>query len=111
MKLLAKGTRIDGRVRERLLAHKLSKPLESMRRVVNGAGSRRIDQVGDVLLERHPLLPGICGAASGRLLTTALPNLILAPQLDSMLAAYPAQGPSKVEHAVGIALIAAAFAP
>jgi hypothetical protein len=36
MKLLAKGTRIDGEVRERLLQHKLRQPLEDCVRVVAG---------------------------------------------------------------------------
>ena len=41
MKLLAKGAKIDARARDRLLEYKLSKPLESMMRVVEGVGSER----------------------------------------------------------------------
>ncbi len=110
MKLLAKGAKIDGRCRDRLLQHKLTKPLESMMRVVDGVGSRRIDRVAEVMLERHPLLSRVCGEASGRLLATALRNLVLTPQVDSLLSVYASHAPGKLEHAVGISLLCAAMA-
>lgn len=110
MKLLAKGAKIDARARDRLLEYKLSKPLESMMRVVEGVGSRKIDRVAEALLERHPLLSRLCGAATGKLLTTSLRDLILTSQVDSLLSVYAAQGQAKLEHAVGIALVSAAMA-
>jgi hypothetical protein len=110
MKLLAKGARIDARARDRLLQYKLNKPLESMMRVVEGVGSRKIDRVAENLLDRHPLLSRLCGAATGKLLTTSLSDLILTSQVDSLISVYAAQGPSKLEHAVGIALLSAAMA-
>ena len=110
MKLLAKGARIDARARERLLEYKLAKPLESMMRVVEGVGSRKIDRVAEALLDRHPLLSRLCGAATGKLLTTSLRDLILTSQVDSLLSVYAAQGQPKLEHAVGISLLSAAMA-
>jgi HD-GYP domain-containing protein (c-di-GMP phosphodiesterase class II) len=110
LKLVAKGTRIDARVRERLLAHKLSKPLESSMRVVDGVGSRRIDRIAATLLERHALLSALCGEASARLHASALNHLILTPQLDSLLSVYASQGEAKLEHAVAVSLLAAALA-
>jgi hypothetical protein len=110
MKLLAKGARIDARARDRLLEYKLAKPLESMMRVVEGVGSRKIDRVAEALLDRHPLLSRLCGAATGKLLTTSLRDLILSSQVDSLLSVYAAQGQAKLEHAVGIALLSAAMA-
>lgn len=109
LKLVAKGTKIDARVRERLLEHKLSKPLETMMRVVESIGTRRIDRVAAALLERHPLLSSICGEASARLLSSTLNHLILSPQVDSLLSVYAAQAPGKLEHAVGTALLSAAL--
>ena len=110
MKLLAKGAKIDARARDRLLEYKLNKPLESMMRVVEGVGSRKIDRIAEALLDRHPLLSRLCGAATGKLLTTSLRDLILTSQVDSLLSVYAAQAPSKLEHAVGIALLSAAMA-
>ncbi|MEK8034449.1 HD domain-containing phosphohydrolase [Ideonella sp. DXS29W] len=109
MKLLAKGARIDARAKERLLEYKLTKPLESMMRVVEGVGSRKIDRVAESLIDRHPLLSRLCGAATGKLLTTSLRDLILTPQVDSLLSLYASQGPSKLDHAVGISLLSAAM--
>lgn len=109
LKLVAKGAKIDARVRERLLEHKLSKPLETLMRVVDSVGSRRIDRIAAALLERHPLLSSICGEASARLLSSTLNHLILSPQVDSLLSVYAAQGPGKLEHAVGTALLSAAL--
>jgi HD-GYP domain-containing protein (c-di-GMP phosphodiesterase class II) len=110
MKLLAKGARIDARVKERLLQHKLTKPLESMMRVVDGVATRKIDRVAETLLERHPLLSRLCGEATATLLTAALRNLALTPQVESMLSVYAGQSAGKLEHAVGIALLSGALA-
>jgi hypothetical protein len=110
MKLLAKGAKVDARVRERLLEYKLKKPLEASLRVVDGVGSRRIDRVAEQLMEQHPLLSRVCGLASGKLLTTALRNLTLSTEVDSILSIYAARGESKLNHAVGTSLLSAALA-
>jgi len=110
LKLVAKGGRIDARVRQRLLEHKLTKPLESLMQVVDSVATRRIDRIAAALLERHPLLSGICGEASARLHMSTMNHLIVTPQLDSLLSVYAAQGEGKLEHAVGVALLSAALA-
>lgn len=109
IKLVAKGSRIDARVRERLLEHRLIKPLEAMMQVVDSVATRRIDRVGLTLLERHPLLSRICGEAAARRHAAALQQVIVSPQIDSLLSVYAAQGEGKLEHAVGVALLAAAL--
>ncbi|RZL30369.1 MAG: HD domain-containing protein, partial [Rubrivivax sp.] len=109
IKLVAKGARIDARVRDRLLEHKLTKPLESLMQVVDSVATRRIDRVAASLLERHPLLSSICGEASARLHMSTMNHLIVSPQLDSLLSIYASQGEGKLEHAVGVALLSAAL--
>ncbi|WP_395704165.1 HD-GYP domain-containing protein [Aquabacterium sp.] len=109
VKLVAKGGRIDGRVRDRLLEHKLRKPLESMLRVVGGVASRPIDRVAEDLLARHALLASLCGPRSARLVARALHDLRLSTALESMLSLYAEQGPRHLEHAVGVGLLAAAL--
>lgn len=106
-KLLGKGARIDARVRERLLAHKLKQPLESQLRVVGGVATRDIDGIAGRLLERHPLLSRFCGSAAARQLGAAMRNLRLSPQVESLLTVYAAQSPEKLDHAVGVALLGA----
>jgi hypothetical protein len=109
LKLLAKGARIDGRVRDRLLQHRLTKPLEQMMRVVDGVATRRIDRVAEELVERHALLRQLCGEVQGPLLTTALRELGLTAQVDSLLSVYAGQGAARLEHAVGMALLVGAL--
>jgi hypothetical protein len=109
IKLVAKGARIDGRSRDRLLQHKLLKPLETTVRVVDGVGSRPIDKVAEDLLGKHVLLAGVCGRSTARLVASALRELRLSTPMESLLSIYAAQGPSKLEHAVGVSLLAAAM--
>lgn len=109
MKLLAKGARIDAKVKDRLLEHKLIKPLEAMMRVVDGVGSRKIDTVADTLLQKHPLLLRVCGKVSARQLSNAMRELRLTQQLDSLLSVYSGQAAHKLEHAVGVSLLSAAM--
>lgn len=110
VKLIAKGARIDARVRERLLEHKLRKPLESSVRVVDGVATRPIDQVAETLLQRHALLAGVCGPRTAKRVAAALHDLRLSTPMESMLSIYAATGTHKLEHAVGVSLLAAALA-
>ncbi len=107
--LVAKGARIDARSKDRLLQHKLLKPLESSVRVVGGVASRPIDKVAEALLEKHALLAGICGRATARLVAAALRELRLTMPMESLLSVYAAQAPHKLEHAVGVSLLGAAM--
>jgi len=109
MKLLAKGTKIDARARERLLEFRLNKPLEHMMRVVGGTDPARFPPLAERLLERHPLLRALCGTARGVRPLDALASLALSPQLQSLLSVYAGQSESRLEHAVGVALVAAAL--
>ncbi|HJV70561.1 HD-GYP domain-containing protein [Ideonella sp.] len=110
IKLVAKGARIDARSKDRLLQHKLLKPLETTVRVVDGIGSRPIDRVADELLSKHALLAGVCGRLTARVVTGAMRDLRLSTPLESLLSIYAAQGPAKLEHAVGVSLLSAAMA-
>jgi hypothetical protein len=109
MKLLAKGARIDARVKERLLEHKLAKPLETMMRVVGGVDSKEVDVVAQALFDKHPLLLKVCSNRSVSQLRAGLRGLRLTPQLDSLLSVYGKRAPHKLEHAVGVALLSGAM--
>ncbi|MCW7536697.1 HD domain-containing protein [Aquabacterium sp. A7-Y] len=109
IKLVAKGTRIDAKAKDRLLQHKLRKPLESSVRVIDGAAAQQLDKVAEALLDRHALLAHVCGGTTARLVTTALRELHLTAPTESMLTVYAAQGPHKLEHAVGVSLLGAAM--
>jgi hypothetical protein len=109
IKLVAKGARIDAKVKDRLLQYKLRKPLESSLRVIDGTSIRPLDRIAEKLIEQHAFLAGICGAAAARLIATALRGLQLSTPLESLLSVYAMQGDAKLDHAVGVSLLAAAM--
>jgi hypothetical protein len=110
IKLLAKGAKIDGRVKDRLLQHRLTKPLEQMMRVVDGVAPRELGSVAEHLLDEHQLLAVICGDTTGRLIATSLRQLSLSHEVDSLLSVYAGHAEKRLEHAVGVAMLAAALA-
>jgi len=109
MKLLAKGTKIDARARERLLEFRLTKPLENMMRVVGGTDPAEFHPLAEQLLERHALLRGICSTVPGFDPIAVLKGLTLSDNVQSLLSVYAGQATSKLEHAVGVAVITSAL--
>ena len=109
IKLVAKGAAIDARTRDRLLQHKLLKPLEMSTRVVGGVASRPMDEVARSLIHRHALLQHLCNGAHAEEIERAFNNLRLSVPLESMLTLYADQAPGKLEHAVAVSLMTAAL--
>ena len=109
MKLLAKGAKIDARARERLLEFRLTKPLENMMRVVGGTDPALFHPLAEQLLARHGLLRGICATVPGFDPIAILKALQLSDNVQSLLSVYAGQATSKLEHAVGVAVITSAL--
>ena len=109
MKLLAKGAKIDARARERLLEFRLDKPLENMMRVVGGTDPSLFHPIAEQLLARHGLLRGICTTVPGFDPIAILKTLELSDNVRSLLSVYAGQATSKLEHAVGVAMITSAL--
>lgn len=109
VKLVAKGAAIDARTRERLLQHKLLKPLEMCTRIVGGVGSRPMDEMARSLIHRHALLAGLCSGGCAEVIERAFMSLRLSPPLESLLTLYADQAPHKLEHAVSVSLMAGAL--
>ena len=109
MKLLAKGAKIDARARERLLEFRLTKPLENMMRVVGGTDPALFHPLAEQLLARHGLLRGICATVPGFDPIAILKALQLTDNVQSLLSVYAGQATSKLEHAVGVAVITSAL--
>lgn len=109
VKLVAKGSSIDARTRERLLQHKLLKPLEACTRVIGGVATRPMDRVARTLIGKHALLAALCSPPRIDAVEAAFGELRLSVPLESLLTLYADQAPHKLEHAVGVALVAAAL--
>ncbi|RTL21866.1 MAG: HD domain-containing protein [Burkholderiales bacterium] len=110
VKLLARGARIDASTRERLLAHKLSRPLEQCVGVSGGVTPEQIGQAAERWLDEQPLLRALCAEDRGLPLPRSLPRLRLSPGMQSLLRLYAQRQADRLHHAVGVALVAKALA-
>ncbi|MFG6486474.1 HD-GYP domain-containing protein [Roseateles sp. BYS78W] len=110
IKLLARGARIDASMRERLLAHKLSRPLEQCIGITAGVSPEQIGEAAQRWLDEQPLLRALCADDPGLPVTQSLPRLRLTPALNSLLRLYVQQQPDRLRHAVGVALVAKSLA-
>ena len=108
VKLLAKGAKISRETRERLLQHKLRKPLEDCVRVASGVTPQRLAETAEALIERHALLRELNGKDTKAV--NALRKLNMSPAMQSLLTVYCEHRPDKISHAVGAALLAHALA-
>src|SRR5690606_25441118 len=111
MKLVAKGYAINAALRERLIRHKLVKPLEDCMAVAGGVTGERCAEVAERLLASHPALRAMCPSDKGpssplRLLKEACPT----GRLQTLLTVYAEHRPGKLEHAVRVSLLAMSLA-
>ncbi|HEY1132083.1 MAG TPA: HD domain-containing phosphohydrolase [Roseateles sp.] len=109
IKLLARGAQINDSVRERLLMHKLQKPLEDCIQVAEGVIPRSFGPIGDALLEQHPLLKAICAHDLYPAAPTTLATLKLSNPVQSLLTVYAQYQGDRLKHTVGVALLALAL--
>jgi HD-GYP domain-containing protein (c-di-GMP phosphodiesterase class II) len=109
-KLVAKGSRIDAHTRDRLLQHKLSKPLEECVRVIDAVAGDRLRETATQLIGQHALLRSLCSGGRGRPVPDSLAGLKLSTPLQSMLSVYAESQPDRLAHTVGVAMVALALA-
>ncbi|WP_374675085.1 HD domain-containing phosphohydrolase [Ideonella sp.] len=107
IKLLAKGARIDPAVRERLLAHKLRKPLEDCLQVADGVRADELPALAEQLQQTWPALEALSRPPDGTAsVATSLGRLSLSGPVRSLLTVYARSRPGRLEHAVGVAMLA-----
>lgn len=109
-KLLAKGARVDESMRERLLQHKLSRPLEDCMQVEGSDLLQRIESAGTALLDQHPLLQALCPPDASGNAAQALTRLPLSAPVRTLVTVYANREPDRLGHAVGVAMLAQALA-
>ena len=88
IKLLAKGATIDASTRDRLLVHKLQKPLEDCVQVVDGVVPELFGPLAEQLQEEHPLLRTLCAHQRAQPVSATLASLRLSMQVQSLLTVY-----------------------
>ena len=110
MKLLARGARIDANVRERLLQHKLHRPLEECVEVVGGVSPARFGPIAERLIQQHPLLGTLCAGEHAQPVSATLSTLSMSIPMQSLLTVYAAHKEDRLQHTVGVAMLALALA-
>jgi hypothetical protein len=78
-------------------------------RVVGGTDPALFHPLAERLLARHGLLRGICATVPGFDPIAILKALQLTDNVQSLLSVYAGQATSKLEHAVGVAVITSAL--
>jgi len=109
VKLLAKGTRLDARMRERLVAHKLAQPLEQSVQILDGVLSESLGPVAEELQGRYPLLATLCKHEFASPVAQSLANLRLNIPVQTLLTIYTDQQGGSLEHCVGVAMLSLAL--
>jgi hypothetical protein len=110
IKLLAKGAQINGKVRDRLLMHKLQKPLEDCIQVTEGVMPEAFGPLGEALLAQHPLLKSICAHDLYPSAPATLASLKLSVPVQSLLTVHAAHQGDRLKHTAGVAMLALALA-
>jgi hypothetical protein len=110
MKLLAKGAKVDEGTRERLLAHKLAKPLEQCLQVSDAVRCETLLPVAERLLDEQPLLRTMYGSSKSPAIVSALERLSLTTQLRTLLTLYLALPSVQPDHPVAVTLLACGLA-
>lgn len=110
IKLLAKGARVDAATRDRLIEHKLRKPLEDCVQVVDGVVAERFESIGEGLLAKHSVLRALCASDRARSVPASLATTSLSSPMRSLLTIYAHCQEGRLEHAVGVAMLAVSLA-
>lgn len=112
IKLLAKGASVDRRLQERLIVHKLRKPIESCIAVDGGVDGNQLAECARRACEASPALAAIL-SASGMTVAT-LENELAAfqfgPAMTMMLTMINRASDTSLRHVVEVAALAMAFA-
>ena len=110
IKLIAEGTPIDAGLRGRLLEHKLRKPLEDCLQIEGDTLLDQLEPLAEALLEKHALVRALCASAQARGVPASLGALSLSPQLRSLLTVYAQSQEGRLEHTVGVSMLALGLA-
>lgn len=109
-KLLGRGARVDAAACEKLLAHKLRKPLEQCVQAASGVKAEELEPLCAGWLERSPLLALLGADPRAQALPRSLARLRLSVPVQSMLTLYARCAAGRLEHAAGVAGFALALA-
>lgn len=106
MKLVAKGYAINRSMRERLIEHKLIKPLEDCMAVSDGVTGKRCADTAERMLDTYPALRAVCLSDKRASPIKLIADSTFAGRLQTLLTVYTEHQAGKLDHAVCVALLA-----
>lgn len=111
-KLLAKGAQVSRRLQERLIVHRLRKPIESCIAVDGAVDARSLTACATRAVEESAALEAILALSglTGDTLRRELDALAFSPPLAMMLTMIDRGDPNGLRHVVEVATLALAFA-
>lgn len=111
-KLLAKGANVTRRLQEKLILHKLTKPIESSLCVAGGVDAQFIVATAKSLIDTQPVLAALLDACpgAGPSALGVLSPLQFGNAMTMMLTIFERGGKHGLQHAVTVALITIALA-
>lgn len=112
MKLVAKGARISRHLQERLILHKLRKPLESSISVANGVNTDMIVRETERLLDTVPAVSAMYKVASrsGATPLSILKQAKFGSAMSLMLTITERGGESSLAHSIMVSLVSICLA-
>lgn len=112
MKLVAKGTRVSAKLQEKLIVHKLKKPLESCIAVEGGVGAGEIEAAARLLLEANRPLARIVAASFSTPADALaiLSGIDVGPAMTMMLTMTSRLGASALDHSIAVSLLGLSLA-
>ena len=110
-KLLAKGARVDSRLYERVINHKLRRPIESSLACRDAFDARQLVSDAEVLLEESSLLRHLGDWSHGRVTPLGmLERVRFSPQAATLLAVAQHKRPERRQHQIKTCLVAMSLA-
>jgi hypothetical protein len=111
MKLVVKGTRMSDGMQERLILHRLKKPLETSIEVQDGVGKDRLQAAARQLVDRVPSLHPVLGdPRAGDYPLNLLEQVPLNGAYTLLLSLIERDGDAALQHCVVVSLIAGGLA-
>lgn len=111
MKLIARGTRVNASLYERVVNHKLKRPIETSLVARDGVDTHALREEAERLVEEQPLLQRLCAWSLGRVTPMGmLERMQFSPQATTLMAVSEKRSPGCRQHNITVSLIAMGLA-
>lgn len=111
MKLVGKGTKVSQELYDRIISHKLTKPLESSVVVEGGITPKKIAEQAISMLDSNASISSFAGwTENNKSVTDILAELHFTPASQTLLSVYASKNPNTLQHITQVALLSLGLA-